>query len=501
MNIKTAWGRFMTGLSAFRESMLASDSMHVDDFLDFDSRRVRYAMNWAAYENNVYRNIHSWAVAYRQQYGLYRYIRSIYSPGYRLGEFYKAHIFGGDLNSAAEESGAIPIATDNEALRPAIAELWKRSRWEINKDILTLRGAVFGDIMIQIIDDVSRGRVYLEILHPGLFKSIKKDPFGNIKAYEIEEYRQDPRSNTARTVKYNEVVSRDGEMVVYETFLDDAPYAWPDHVDRTGEAKSIWQEPYGFVPVVHILHNDIGLDWGWDEAHPIRPKMQEVDDLAAQISDQIRKTVEPVWLMKGMKNTSLTIQGADASTDRPEPGREELNAIWGVPIDGGAEAMVADLDFESALVHLDGILKEIEREYPELSNITQVAGDASGRALRVARQPVVAKVIQRRAGYDAGLISAQQMAISIGGFRNYEGYAGFGLDSYDQGALEHSIADRPVFENDPLDATEVSLAEWQSARAAIEAGVSLEGYLKDQGWSEERIAQLGIVETEAEQLN
>lgn len=481
--------RLKLGLTAFKEAYLTSSVVETDDWASLDARRLRYAVLWAQYEQTTYRDVHSYATAYRKQYALYKYVRPIYNPAWRLGEFWKAHLFGGLLDPEAASSGAIPINTDNERLRDAIANLWMWSRWQVRKDILATRGTILGDAVIQVVDDVSRGRVYLDLMYPGLLESVDKDPFGNVKGYVIKETRGDPRGKEG-TVAYKEVVTRDSELVVYETFLNGAPYAWPDNINRSGEPVSSWAEPYGFVPLVVIQHNDVGLDWGWSELHPIRSKVHEADDLASQISDHVRKTVDPVWLMRGMKKTTLTLSGAadDADTDRPAPGREELKAIWGVATDCSADAMVAKLELDSVLKHLDSILQEIERDVIELSqDIHTASGDASGRALRTARQPVVSKVVQRRANYDAAMVAAQQMAIAIGGFRKYEGYEGFDLDSYAKGDLEHNIAARSVFEEDPLDQIEIDTAFWKAAEQAIKAGVPLSVYLSEAGWNDEQI--------------
>lgn len=497
-------GRLRLGIAAFREAYLTSPVTATVDWSAQDARALRYAILWAQYEQTSYRDAHSWATAYRKQYALYKYVRPVYNPAYRLGEFWKAHLFGGLLDLVAGDNGAtsqavtgaIPIVTDSDALKVAIVNLWQWSRWQVQKDILTVRGAILGDAAIRVVDDIVRGRAYLELLHPGTIEYVEKDPFGNVKGYGLRENRDDPRGK-AGTVTYSEVVSRNGDFVVYETFLNGKPYAWPDNTDKTGLSVASWSEPYTFVPLVVIQHNDVGLDWGWSELHPIRAKVQEADDLASMLSDQVRKTIDPIWLMKGMKQTTLTLTGATSTTDRPYPGREELQAVWDVPIEGGAEAMVAELDLESVLRHIDTILKEIERDVVELSqDIHTASGDASGRALRVARQPIVAKVVQRRANYDAGMVAAHQMAIAIGGWRGYEGYQGFGLDSYAKGDLDHTIADRPVFEEDALDSIEIDTAFWKAAEQAGKAGVSLASYLREAGWDEERIA---LIEIETEQ--
>ena len=488
--------KLWTGILSFREAFITSP---VEDTIDWSAqgaRGLRYEMLWAQYEGTQYRDVHQWSTAYRKQYALYKSIRPIYNPAYRIGEFWKSHLYGGLLDVDAGSLGAIPIETENEALRPAIAELWKWSRWNVQKDVMATRGTIMGDIAIQIVDDVNRERVYLDLLHPGRLESVDKDPFGNVKGYVICEKRDDPRG-AANVVTYREEVTREGENVIYSTYLNNDLYAWPDNVDRTGNAVAQWAEPYGFVPLVIIQHNDVGLEWGWSELHPVRAKVQEADDIASQISDQVRKTVDPIWLMKKIpkpKAADRNMAGADATLDRPAPWREEQNMLWNVDEDASAEAVVADLDLENVLLHLSSIVEEIERDVIELSpDINTASGDASGRALRIARQPVVSKVKQRRMNYDAAMVAAQQMGVAIGGMRGYDEYSGFGLESYEAGALDHSIGDRPVFAEDPLDKIEIDNAFWAAASVAKMAGIPLKSYLREAGWDEERITELAIV--------
>lgn len=474
--------RVMAAITAFKRGYVtpATDSLETD-FVTFDGRRMRYSIYWSLYAQDAYDSVHNWAQSYKTQYALYRYIRNLYSPAYRLGEFYKSHLMGGQLDHSAGPIGAIPIDADSERVRGAIAELWKWSNWSVKKDVFTLWGSVLGDVGLAVVDDIEHGKVRLEVVRPGIIKSVVLDDFGNVKEYSIEYETYHPERPSTK-VTYTEQVYREGELVVYETFLNGAPYAW-------NEVGSSWQEPYGFVPFVLVKHNDVGLDWGWSEFQPLSGKMREADDIASRVSDHIRKSVDPLWLMTGMKPSTLSVSGDDPTADRPQPGREELRALW--VKDGEAKPLVSELSLEDSLAHLNGLIKEIERDYPELGLMVATAsGDASGRALRVARQPAVAKVLQRRPNYDDGLVRAQQMALAIGGWRGYDGYSGFGLDSYGRGELDHQISERPVFEDDPLDIAEVSEAEWTAAKAAVEAGVPLSGYLLETGWSEERIARL-----------
>lgn len=471
-------------LKTFREEFVNS-GLELDDFSSFDARRVRYAVNWSFYENDVYRHVNDWAVTYKQAYQLYKYIRNIYNPSYRLGEFYKTHLWGGALNADAEAKGALPIATENEALRPAIAQLWTWSNWSINKDIVTLKGSVLGDAIVRVIDDVEAGRVYLEYVNPSTVADLVVDVYGHVKGYTIKETRAHP--DTGRDVEFREEVSRDGEFVVYKTFMNNAPYPW------NGQAEE-WAEAYGFVPMVHIEHNNVGLDWGWSEIQPARSKIHEVDDLASLLSDQARKSINAKWFFAGLKkgNDNETVVHSSDTLDaaRMQRGREQEPALYSTDPNSKPYPMVAPLDIQGMVLHITEILKELERDYPELKfDNLRSSGTVSGASLRTARQPAETKVIQRRANYDNGLVRAQQMAVAIGGMRGYNGFQGFGLESYAAGALDHSIGDRPVFFIDRFEKLEEEKVFWEAAEIAVKAGYPLELYLTDAGWDEERIAK------------
>lgn len=480
----------MSGLTAFREAFLTSDTFDEASFNEFTARRLRYAVLWAYYENSAYRNIHTWAIKYKADYGLYRYIRNIYNPSFRLGDFWQTHLMGGALDPAAgdgkREPTALPILTDNPALRPALAQLWLNSNWQVNKDILTLKGSVLGDIALQPVDDIARQKVYLRIVHPAIIKDLTLDEFGNVKGYVFEEARADPRG-AARKVIYGETATRDGDNVTFVTTLDGQPYAW------NGKAAE-WSEPYGFVPLIVIKHNDVGLDWGWAESYPGLPKIRELDDLASKLSDQIRKKVDSPWLFIGMEKPANEpkVQQSLRRVTNPEPGREELPALYASNPNAKAQPLVADLDIQYVLECIKQMMSDLERDYPELQmDIWNVSGDRSGRALRVARQRTESKVLKRRPNYDNGLVRAQQMALAIGGFRGYSGYAGFDLDSYGAGKLNHSIGGRRVFAQDPLDDIETDQQFWTAVGAALKAGsqdgVTLSSFLRLKGWSEDQI--------------
>lgn len=453
----------MAGITAFREAYMMSDSAGNSEFGDWAARQVRYAVLWALFENTAYRNIHTWATKLKVDYGLYRWVRNVYNPANRTAIFWQTHIWGGSIDPAvgdgSETPNALPVLTDNAGLRKAIGQVFAWSNWQARKDIVTLWGVALGDVFLKVLDAPARGKVQLSIVHPGTVKEIMTDDAGNVRYYVIEEQRPDPSGQTDRDVRYTEIAERVAgtDDVQYTTLLNNTPYAW------NGQSPT-WSEPYGFIPIVQIQHNDIGVGWGWAEVLPVFGKCLEVDDVASKVNDQIRKLVDSPWLFAGVDKPKAGVRtaGAAASADRPEPGREEIPALYG-PVGATATALVAPLDLAAALKSIEMMLAEIERDLPELqADIWTSAGDASGRALRVARQRIEAKAKMRRVNYDDGLRRALQMAVSIGGLRGY--FPGFDLGSYARGDEDFAFGDRPVFPADPLD-----LLELERARLSVEA--------------------------------
>lgn len=483
---------FMAGISAFKETYTSVNPENPVAFESYDARRARYGLYWALYENNAYRDVHAWARAYREIYALYKYVRNVYNPSYRLGEFWSTHLMGGTLDPAAgdgtERASVLPIEIDaspREAdVRRAIGRLWRDSNWQTMKDVYTLYGAVLGDVALKVVDDMDKGRVYLEVVHPSKIADITRDAYGNVKGYVLEFERDDPEREGKR-IPYTEIASRDGDAVVYETLRDGKPYAW-------NGVASAWSIPYTFVPFVVVQHHNVGLDWGFSEIHPVRAKMHEADDVASAISDHIRKSLNAPFLLSGVANprarvdgtpNTVSVRGRDRDLDTTRaPGREELPFLY-APAGASATQLMANMDYTGALAHLSGILQEIEREYPELRfDNLRVMGDASGRALRIARQPAETKVEMRRAAYDDGLKRAMQMALAIGGMRAYDQYTPFSLASYDAGELEFTIGTRPVFREDDLERYETERALYENAEIAERANIPSDVVLERAGW-------------------
>jgi len=461
----------------FRQAYITYDILDERDFDDYNGRILRYAILFAFYENTVYDQLRDWTITYKTNYALYRYIRNIYNPANRLTEFWRAVIWGGLLDPEAGEEGAVPIQGASTKLRSAIATLWEESNMTMQKDLITLYGSSMGDVGIKIVDEPDRERVYLKVIHPSEIRDVLVDHRGHCQGYVLEN---DVYDETGKRVTTVEVCERgNGDNIEYETYVD---------------GKITFKEsiPYGFVPFAMIRHNFVGDTFGWAEMHPHRPKIHELDETASKLHDYIRKVVDPIWLFNFSKprdGLNLKEQSTTATTSNPQPGREDLPAVYINQPNAKAQALVTEsVNLDQVGNRIKDLIAELERDLPELQmDIWTAGGYTTGKALKTARQRVEKKVITRRPMYDDVLTNLHGMAIAIGGERGYSGYEGFDLGSYERGDLKHFIpTERAVFDTDALEAVERKQIFWNVVFQAIDNGSDVETVLMDLGWSEQK---------------
>jgi hypothetical protein len=501
-----------TAIQSFREAYTTSDPLAVpdkNDFGNYGSRKLRYSLLWSFFENSAYRDVHSWASKMKVDYGLYKFTRSVMGPAYDIGSFWHTYLMGGFLDVSAGDGriipSCIPIETENEKLRAPISVLLRDSKWQTNKDTLSLWGSVLGDVAIQIVDDPVSQKVFLKLVHPSQIKYVSRDLVGSVTSYIFEETRIDPEdknwiakgdSTAAKTCTYAEVCEKDAksENIYYSTYRNGQPYKWNGIADA-------WTVTYGFVPLVLIQHLNVGMDWGWSELHSGLSKFREIDDLCSKVSDQIRKTVDAPWLFSGVSKPTAapSMAGAVGTTTRVEPRRDEIPTLYG-PVGAEAKPLIADMQLADVVLYIDRIMGALERDYPEIRVDTwKMTGDTSGNALRVNRQSVEVKVQMRRPAYDDGVKKAIQMGIQVGSLGNYPGYEGFSADSFILGDLEFNIGRRPVFSPDALDILAEKQLFWNVAQVANAAGMPLPLILKDLGWKQANIDEVVLAKEEAAQ--
>jgi hypothetical protein len=152
-----------------------------------------------------------------------------------------------------------------------------------------------------------------------------------------------------------------------------------------------------------------------------------VNDLGSKLHDQVRKMVEGAYLFTGMQAPGAT-PGAGrtpATRANPEPGRQELKAIYESNPEAKAHSLVGDLDVAGTSAEIRQALDSLEDDYPELRfERLRLGGVVSGEALRVAQQPAAARIQERRPAYDYALMCCQMASVAIGGHLGFDGYEG-----------------------------------------------------------------------------
>ncbi len=491
-----------------------------DPWESLPARRLRYGLYWGLWENDSYEG-GGVGRGIRADKGLYRHTRNLFNPAYRLVRFYGGKIMGGSLDSKAgddADTSALPIECDEDALRPAIARLWKWSSWSAKKGVYCRLGSMLGDVALVGEDDPDNGRVCMRVVHPGSIAWVGRDPRSReITGYTREEIRHDPRydptlymgdvqagQQALETVRYTEECRLDGDgsnaRLVYSTYLDGEPFAW-DGEEATYEVK------IPFVPLVLAQHESIERSWGVNCFHSMLSRSLEVDDLASGLSDQIRKAIRAPHLMAGMRKPGSPAAGGDADPTlnirrRPvttdEFGREcdtssdrdEMDFLYTPNALARAQSLVFNLDVAGVKDYILALVEDIEKNCHELlADVDTASGDASGRAVREARKRATGEIQQVRANYDPPLVRMQRMMLAVGGERGYRDFdrsaMNFGL--YFDDGIEHEIGRRAVFEIDPADALDEQGQFWANANSAMAAGYPLEMFLADAGRGEDQI--------------
>ncbi len=434
-------------LLAFNERALIPTDNY--DWNEYQSRLFRYALAESYYSNIAYRDITSFSSRLKSVSDLYKHVRGIYNPVSRLTEAYSAKVYGGSLDFEDLSRGAIPLTMASDELKLAIRQLWLWSNWGMQKTLYVRYGAQLGDVFLKVIDEPEKEKVRLEVVHPGKIKDCIFDAVGNIKEVTIEYERCEPDGKTWYVY---------GEKITPDTFATTkAGKSFAYNFDDMGQGVAEWDNPYGFVPMVLTKHKDMGQAWGANAFHGQIGKIDELNDAASVLNDQVRKAVNVMWYFAGATKKAI-IDGTTTEKD-------EVAAIYG-PAESQPFPMIAPIDISSAGENIERLISELERDMPELAlHRLRDGGNLTAPGVRSAYSDAIDRFTEAQGTYDDGLVRAQKMAVTIGGLRRYKGFESFNLDSYDNGDLEHFINERPIVSDEI--SKEQKLQTLQSAQAPL----------------------------------
>lgn len=416
----------------------------------------------------------------RTQPVLYRNTRQVWRQSRAIASLYAQFVYQGALSRDGQPlpdgtRGAIPIdpqtasETTNEQLVRAISELFAIWNWGQYMTFRPKMGAILGDYLTELVDDVDRGIVLPEFTWPGYVTDLDLDLVGNVKRYAIERKVTIQQSKAfGQDVKGESYTFRkevDGEW--FRLYRDGKPHAYPE----LGFPEPEMPNPYGFCPAIWDRHEIVPGQHGLSAIEATLNQTLELNGILSHALDyQQKQFAAPVGVIgRSARRRNITLPGGIAVSSNPTPDEieearrgsaENVNLI---DLNEGGQFQTVQFDVGKTSEMLGLVMDSILAENPEarygqeILKMTQVTGPGMERILG----PIVGPVIAARANYDAQTVKLLQMGIAIMGFRlqqgnypdeivsarpdRYGAFDGFDLTSYGQGALDFAIAPRPVF--------------------------------------------------------
>lgn len=481
MALSTAW---RSGLRAYQNPESGSTG-------NFSDRLDAYRILWSYYNNSTFERVAdgaSWE-SYKGQYRLYPFIRSIYNPTNRLVQFYVGAIYPGVLAARKEDVQdgmqiAMPLVDGtDEALFDPIDQVWQWGNWQRKKDLQVIYGAALGDIVVEIIDDLDRERVYPIVHWPGRLTELERDARGNTERAVIEYSVAKTKAEDG--YRYKKILDRES----ISEYRDDKLYMQIDN-------------PYGFVPLVVAAHNDVGSDHGEPAIAGLIGKIDQLNDLASRINKQISITVEsPQVIATDSKLENALTPAAEATLEQSEMRLRLLKATSG----SSTFPLAGNLSLSEALPILQEQLKEIEHDCPELTMYAEMRGMSSltGPAASRLLGDVQGRILAAAAGYDQLNTQVLQMSVAIGGERVNRGdwkrrdaqqakFAPFDLSSYGRGLLDIRFDPRPLVPTLAGERIELEEARSRVVTNLVGAGMPLELAMKRAGYEDKDVASITV---------
>jgi hypothetical protein len=476
----------MTGLSAFYRAFTDPASESRD--MTIEARQDFYAAAWSYYRNLQFstRNGYDWS-RYLAQRELYKHTRLIYNPVPAIVDFYVDNIWQPAVNEDFDSLVTPLLDKTEENHVQVIAQIDQWSNFESESQKIKRYAAATGNVLIEGIDDLERGKVLHRCVWPGYVTAIELDQTGNVQSYTLEYPVYDKDSNL--TYQFRKEVDRQQ----FRYFKDDKPFA-PE-----GKSGAVEVNPYGFCFAVWIRHTDDGADYGMPACKNL-DKVDNVNSLASHIDDFIHKAVESPKLISA-EGEILPLLGASTMGTDGRLANHDPRLNWMV-LKAKPGASVHDLlgllDLAAVSPELDRQIKSFEDDYPELqaSSIIRENSQLSGAALERMLGPAQNRLDGVQSNYNQQLIKLRQMQIAVGGFRSRGGgwtsltdqqriFREFDLGSYDRGELNFTLKRSVLVQTTEMEDEELLMAKANRAVAMSELvdfreSLSIAGYNEDE---------------------
>lgn len=313
-----------------------------------------------------------------------------------------------------------------EAWEVARHQLFEWSDWRRRGVLYVHYGAVFGSVGLRIADLRDRGQVQLSPCSPEQFMLVdagQYDPQPTM-AFWLEQ-----REGEDGPVEYAEVITAQEVRTYWDgkpLGIEGRPAAYPNEL--------------GFVPFVETRHKETGDPLGECTYQGVIPMIDELNQLASYLADNINKNQEPQWAVFGAKASELTKSGDNVwFFENPQ---------------ASVTPIVPKLDIAGALAFIDRVDQNVKDALPETAyNALKEKTQIATATLELQLGALVVKINRCRPNYDQGLIDALRLC----------GRAGATLGLGEIAVLDDELLafdeERPVLPLDALTAIQIEQAQ------------------------------------------
>ncbi len=405
---------------------------------------------------------------------------------------------------------ALPIETtgssqQTQKLIDAVHQIWQWSDWQTKKQLYVRQKARDGDALIQIatrtrLNDAGEpevDQVYFNLIDVMYISEMDVDHRGFLTWLRLD-IRKDRRLENGKTEHYFETQVWDkasGTQRVWEH----QQLATTDISELGPPLRTITLESMtgtDMIPIVHGKHSEDGGVRGIAAIDHALVKMHEASRMATRLHSMAYQYGEPDLQVTGMARDAdgrpmSPPNFTDSNATKVKIGRKTLYRL-----PGGWELSGVDIktEFEALLAILqDHMLHIQESDLPELAyyKLASSSRDLSGEALGHMLKPAVESAIDARGLSESELIRANQIAITTAVHHGLKGFADvFGIDSYENGDLDHRFTARDVI---PMTSRERAEVEKLTSDAAVNKqgyGYSNQQLQREAGLTEEAIQRM-----------
>ena len=497
------WSRLATSVSSGVAEMRRTWNEPTDELnREFENRSTIYDRLWEYYTNTMWLDLAAWE-SYMAEHGLYRHIRPIYNPIFRLDAFYQS-IYPGLLSTGSTRPPdgmplAIPLARNTpDEIRAAIGNAWRWSNWQEQKNVYITRAVVTGNSFVRIADDLDGRKVYAESVWPGHVQDLELDSSGNVTSYVIQYDTYAPPEATLPPASSSQSSHRQlvtfTEQVTQERIFQ----------QLGGTVLRDEENPYGFVPAIWWRFNNVGSVYGLPAFFASMGKIDELNHLMSLVHDEVFKTVGSPILLRGVVNPAgfpVAKRGSTADFSYRHSDREEKGIIYAPNENAGIETLKTNV--AEALQVADGLRKEIENDFPELTAYVALREmtQTTGPVVDALSADVKNRFAKAAASSDQQMVKLWQMVLAIAGMRVNRGDWGprseldrtrlsfqpFSLASYEAEELDFAIEMRPLVYPSVRSRYEDEEVFYRALSTARNAGIPADVFLRDMGWDDARI--------------